>query len=110
VNPLDQYPKLRKALYLAQWVLNGVTGVLGIVFTAQGDTPEWYVLTVAVLAFVWTYAGITAQTNVTPTEVPMPKHLKNEKGVYQFNWLTVVVLVLIIFIFLIVAGFIDVHH
>ena len=64
MNPLDQYPRIRKALYLIQWVVNGVIGVLGIVFTAKGESPAWYVLTVACLAFVWTYAGITARANV----------------------------------------------
>ena len=64
MNPLDNMPGLRKALYFVQWVINGVTGVLGIVYTAQGESPAWYVLTVACLAFVWTYAGITAQGNV----------------------------------------------
>jgi hypothetical protein len=68
MNPLDQYPSVRKALYLIQWLANGVVGVLGIVFTTQGQSPAWYVLTVACLAFVWTYTGITAQSNTKPAK------------------------------------------
>lgn len=64
MNPLDAYPALRKVLFLLQWLTTGATGVLGIVFTAQGNVPTWYTVTVACLAFVWTYTGITAQGNV----------------------------------------------
>lgn len=71
MNPLDNYPGVRKALYLIQWLVNGVTGVMGIIFTAQGESPAWYVLTVACLAFLWTYAGITAQSNVQTSSPPI---------------------------------------
>lgn len=72
MNPLDNLPYVRKALYFVQWVANGVIGVLGIVFTAKGDSPAWFILTVACLAFLWTYAGITAQTNVATPDDPGP--------------------------------------
>jgi len=69
-NPLDEYPQVRRALYLAQWLLNGVMGVLTIVLLAVGDgltLPVWFIITGAVLNFVWTYTGITARSN-TPQE------------------------------------------
>lgn len=70
MNPLDDYPQVRKALYFFQWLVNGVLAVAGAVF-AVGDTsidglPEWYVLTLAIAPVLWTYLGITAQTNVKP--------------------------------------------
>lgn len=70
MNPLDQYPSLRKVAYFLQWITTLATGVLGVVFTArEAAVPEWYTVTVAVLAFVWSYTGLTAQTNVDA-----PKH------------------------------------
>jgi hypothetical protein len=70
MNPLDQYPAVRKALYLLQWVVNGVLAVAGAVFAVQDTAidalPEWYVLTLAIGPVLWTYLGITAQTNVKP--------------------------------------------
>lgn len=68
MNPLDQYPAVRSALYLVQWVVNGVLSIAGVVFAAQGTNldklPEWYVLTLAVTPALWTYLGLTAQKNV----------------------------------------------
>lgn len=69
-NPIDSLPGARKVLYAVQWVVNGATGVLGIVFTAQHQSPAWYVTTVACLAFAWTYTGITAQGNTPAGGVP----------------------------------------
>lgn len=66
MNPLEQYPSVRRFLYFAQWVTTGLTGVLGVVFTARGDVPDWYTVSVAVLAFVWSYTGLTAQANTPP--------------------------------------------
>lgn len=70
MNPLDQYPAIRKALYVVQWVVNGVLAVAGAVFLARGTAldalPEWYVLALAVGPVLWSYLGLTAQTNVTP--------------------------------------------
>lgn len=74
MNPLDQYPQARKAFYLLQWVVNGVLAVAGAVFLAQGtdleDLPQWYVLTAAIGPVLWTYLGITAQSNVQETPNP----------------------------------------
>jgi hypothetical protein len=73
VNPLDQYPELRKYLYMLQWIVNGVVTIAGAYFllagTAMEDLPTWYVLTVGIAPVLWTYLGITAQTNV-PIHTP----------------------------------------
>lgn len=69
MNPLNDYPAVRKTLYLLQWLSGLVMGVLGIVFLndAAKGVPSEYTITGLVLAFVWTYTGVTAQQN-TPTE------------------------------------------
>lgn len=70
-NPLNKYPKIREYLYLLQWLVNGVLAVAAVVFLVQGrnleDVPTWYAYAVAIGPVLWTYLGITAQTNVTPT-------------------------------------------
>jgi len=71
VNPLNEYPEVRRTLYILQWAVSLVMGVLGIVLSVNGDgvsdLPTWYVTTGLVLSFVWSYTGITAQQNV-PTD------------------------------------------
>ena len=70
MNPLEQYPAVRKVLYIVQWLTNLVMGVLGIVFlndTAPG-VPQEFTVVGLVLAFVWTYTGLTAATNTPPAE------------------------------------------
>lgn len=68
MNPLDQYPAVRWALYMLQWVVNGVLVIAGVVLatlgTALDDLPRWYVLSLAVSPALWTYLGLTAQSNV----------------------------------------------
>lgn len=59
--------KWRKILYKAQWATTGATGLVGVYFGAQQEAlPQWYGVTVACLAFVWTYTGTQADSNVTP--------------------------------------------
>lgn len=62
-NPITEYPSLRRALYLIQWVVNLILGISAIVLTAMGDSPAWFLIVGAVFNFVWTYTGITAQAN-----------------------------------------------
>lgn len=65
---LNDYPSFRKALYFVQWLYNGVLAVMGAVLlvqqTALEDAPRWYLYLAAVGPVLWTYLGITAQTNV----------------------------------------------
>lgn len=71
MNPLDRYPSVRAALYMVQWVVNGVLTIAGVVFVTRGvsveNLPEWYVLALAVAPVLWTYLGVTAQSN-TPNK------------------------------------------
>ena len=73
MNPLNDYPQVRKVLYALQWLVNGVLVVAGAVFVANGtdtaDLPQWYVLALAVGPVLWTYLGLTAQQN-TPAAPP----------------------------------------
>ena len=70
MNPLDQYPGIRKALYTVQWLVNGVLTIAGVVFLTRGTStenlPDWYVLALAIAPVLWTYLGLTAQAN-TPS-------------------------------------------
>lgn len=101
MNPLEQYPGVRSALYLIQWITTGLTGALGIYFQASGgDVPQWYNIAVLILAFVWTYTGITARAN-TPTV----NRQRDERGNFQAN--TVWVILGIIGLVLIVLAIVD---
>jgi len=75
MNPLDNYPQIRRVLYAIQWLVNGVLTLAGAYFlisqTAPDDLPHWYVYTLALAPVLWTYLGITAQTNVTPSPTPI---------------------------------------
>ena len=68
---LSDYPQVRKALYMVQWLANGVLIVAGAVFLTQqtplDELPQWYVLATAIGPVLWGYLGITAQTNVDKT-------------------------------------------
>lgn len=70
MNPLNDMPGLRKALYLVQWIYNGVltvmVAVLAIQQTPLADAPQWYLYAAGVGPVLWTYLGITAQSNVEP--------------------------------------------
>lgn len=68
MNPLDEYPEVRKAMYLVQWVVNGGLGIAGIVLTILGESPQWFIILTAVFNFVWTYSGVTAQNNIVVPE------------------------------------------
>ena len=63
MNPINEYPALRRALYLVQWIVNLALGATAVVLTALGESPLWYVITTGVFNFVWTYTGLTAQAN-----------------------------------------------
>lgn len=63
MNPLDEYPKARKYFYMLQWIVNLITGAIGVALIAMEESPLWFIVTTAVLNFVWTYAGRTAQQN-----------------------------------------------
>lgn len=70
MNPLEQYPQARKVLYIVQWIANLVLGILGIVFLNDGTegVPQAFTVAGLILAFVWTYTGLTASSNVTPVD------------------------------------------
>lgn len=76
-NPLDRYPAVRAALYMVQWIFNGITVVLSAVFTfttgMPDDWPRWFLGILAVAPVIWTYLGLTAQANVwnpPPADTP----------------------------------------
>ena len=40
MNPLDRYPAVRSALYMFQWVANGVLVIAGVVFATLGTSLD----------------------------------------------------------------------
>lgn len=107
MNPLDNYPAVRSALYMLQWVANGVLTVAGVVFTANGTAidslPRWYVLALAIAPVLWTYLGITAQANtpsykdVVEGDVPPPARGAIDVG-------TAVLIAILVLLVLLLAG------
>lgn len=75
MNPLNDYPAIRKTLYKVQWILAGVSTLLGAYFTLSGydvaDLPSWYVIGIGLLPVLWTYLGITADKNVDLDTAPI---------------------------------------
>jgi hypothetical protein len=67
-NPLNRYPKVREYAYLFQWVVNLILLIIGIILTAMGLSPLWWVITQLVANGLWGYLGLTAQGNVTGTD------------------------------------------
>lgn len=68
MNPLNEYPAIRKALYTVQFVVSGVLLLIGVGYGATGaDIPQWYTVASVVTAALWSYLGLTAASN-TPTE------------------------------------------
>jgi hypothetical protein len=55
-------------------VVNGILAIAAIIFTVQGKSPDeypdWYLVAAAIAPFLWTYLGITAQTNVSQMHTP----------------------------------------
>ena len=67
-NPLNRHPRVREGFLLAQWITTGATAVstpILIGIYGLDDIPGWFNITVAALAALWTYTGVTAQGNVT---------------------------------------------
>ena len=108
MNPLDQYPGARKVLYLIQWIVSGVMGVLGVILTAINgidDLPQWYVIASLALSFIWTYTGITAQTNTPSAPEPVVPHdpnLRAEDGSVDIVVLLLVVITVLTFLIFLV--------
>lgn len=110
MNPLDRYPSVRSALYMVQWVANGILTIAGVVFVTLGrdldKLPEWYVLALAIAPVLWTYLGMTAQANTPSAQdvaggnAPMPPP---ERGAIDVG--TAVVIGILVLLVLVVLGF-----
>lgn len=74
MNPIfEQYPQVRRHLYLAQFIIAGVILLLGVGFASAGmDFPTWYVVTSAVASALWSYLGLTAASNTQPRHPDAP--------------------------------------
>lgn len=101
MNPLDNYPAVRKALYLVQWLVNGIIVVAGAYYVLADVSPDkWYIIAAGLGPVLWTYLGITAQQNT-----PVPDKPKDQRGVFEANTVWVVLgIVGIVLIVLLIAG------
>lgn len=71
MNPLNDYPALRRVAYYVQFAVAGLVLLIGIGYGAASATlPTWYVVVAAVTSGLWSYLGLTAAQNTT---VPTPK-------------------------------------
>lgn len=86
MNPLANYPEVRKYLYLAQFIIAGVILLIGVGFAAASmDFPTWYVVTSAVASALWSYLGLQAAANTTTsaettTTAYIPDHRRDDHG------------------------------
>lgn len=66
MNPLNDFPSIRRVAYYVQFAVAGLILLTGIGFAAAGASlPVWYVVTAAVTQGLWSYLGLTAGQNVT---------------------------------------------
>lgn len=63
---LSNYPGIRQTVYLVYGILTLLLGAYGAALSATGTgAPDWYVGTLAALAFIGTGLGFTAASNVS---------------------------------------------
>lgn len=69
MNPLNDYPEARRALYVIQFVLGLALGATQVGYaSADVGQPTWLTITIAVFTFLCAGLGFTAQANVDPNE------------------------------------------
>lgn len=74
MNPLESYPRIRKAAYITQFIVAGLVLLTGIGYGAAGvELPTWYVVVAAVTSGAWSYLGLTAASNTY-----VPQHRRDE--------------------------------
>lgn len=73
MNPLSNYPGVREVLYVVQWTITGIQTVLSAYFAfarpEMDSWPTWFLASLAVAPVLWAYLGITAQSNITPSDL-----------------------------------------
>jgi hypothetical protein len=70
MNPLKEYPAVRRALYQAHWVAVAVLGGVQVWYATTGsDAPSWLPPALAVAAYVGGVLSTQASVNV-----PGPAH------------------------------------
>lgn len=70
MNPLQEYPAVRRWAYRAVWVVGLVLGAIqAYLLTVGAESPDWLLGAVAVLGYVSIATNYTADRNVSPTTV-----------------------------------------
>lgn len=81
MNPLDEYPQLRKILYLVQWVVSALLFIITavVLVVTDGDVPTWLAATTAGFNAFTALTGRTAETRVSDPETDV-EELTDEDG------------------------------
>lgn len=81
MNPLDEFPALRRVLYLIQWLLSValfvVTAVVMVV--TDGNAPVWLTATTAGFNAFTAITGLTAQSNTVNPETDVAE-IRDDDG------------------------------
>jgi hypothetical protein len=78
VNPLEEFPNIRKWVYRVYWIVGVIVTAIQIGFVAAtGSSPLWAGVTIAVLAYIGFALGFQADVNTPkrpspPAIVPAP--------------------------------------
>lgn len=85
MNPLNEYPRIRKALYTAFWILGGVLAVWQVIVAAMDGWTNPPVLVALLAAFpvAGVYIGYQAAQN-TP-EPPADRGARPRRKVWGWN-------------------------
>ena len=65
MNPLSEYPEIRKYLYTLYWVVGIVLGSLSAAYSLGDTIPHWLKVFAVVYGYVAIPLGFTAAQNVT---------------------------------------------
>ena len=69
MNPFKRHPRIRRAMYMAQYVTSGAMMLTAVGYgAADAPLPHWYGVTAAVLAAFWSYTGFQAHQNTPGDE------------------------------------------
>lgn len=70
MNPLEEFPEVRKWVYRVYWLTIVIVGACQIGWvTATGETPVWILVALAILAYIGGITNFQADRN-TSTSPP----------------------------------------
>jgi len=64
MNPLEEHPRLRKALYKAYWLIGVLLGAVPVAYAAVlASVPTWALVSMALYGYFGVALGFTADKN-----------------------------------------------